>query len=95
MDIYPTLTDLAGLGLLQGPQPIDGLSMVPVLEKPELQIRDHAYHCFARGGYMGRAIRTERYRLVGWVRINNPDDERLMSILPTHPEAKNPAPRSK
>ncbi len=122
VDIYPTLTNLAGLGFPEAPQPIDGLSMVPVLKNPSLEIRDHAYHSFTRGGYIGRAIRTDRYRLVEWVRINNQDEERfyelydyltdpletrnvydehpevvasLMSILARHPQAENPAPRSR
>jgi len=68
VDVYPTLAELAGLPSPAGPQPIDGLSLVPVLKDASKSIRDHAYHCFPRGERMGRAIRTERYRLVEWKR---------------------------
>lgn len=69
VDIYPTLADLAGLPKPAVPQPMDGLSLVPVLKDPAARVRDHAYHCYPRGeGRIGRAIRTERYRLVEWKR---------------------------
>lgn len=74
VDIYPTLAELTGLEIPQGPQPIDGLSMVPVLKDPELRVRDHAYHAYPHGGYIGRAIRTQRYRLVEWKNWDNPSD---------------------
>ncbi|HCP38336.1 MAG TPA: iduronate-2-sulfatase, partial [Verrucomicrobiales bacterium] len=32
VDIYPTLAELAGLMRPQGPQPIDGVSLFPVLK---------------------------------------------------------------
>jgi len=66
VDLYPTLAELAGLPAPRGPQRIDGLSLVPVLRDPAKTIRDHAYHAYPRGERMGRAIRTERYRLVEW-----------------------------
>jgi iduronate 2-sulfatase len=66
VDIFPTLAELAGLPAPSGPQRIDGLSLVPVLRDSAQRIRDHAYHCFPRGERMGRAIRTERHRLVEW-----------------------------
>ncbi len=66
VDIFPTLAELAGLPAPRGPQPIDGLSLVPVLRDPSKTVRDHAYHAYPRGERMGRAIRTERYRLVEW-----------------------------
>ncbi|HZN32335.1 MAG TPA: sulfatase [Pirellulaceae bacterium] len=66
VDIYPTLCELASLPPPAGPQPIDGKSLVPVLKDPRASIRDHAYHCFPRGQRLGRAIRTDRYRLVEW-----------------------------
>lgn len=74
VDIYPTLCDLAGLPAPDGPQPIDGQSLVFVLKDPTRSVRDHAYHCFPRGNRLGRAIRTERYRLVEWKAIGAPTD---------------------
>ncbi|NGM66552.1 sulfatase [Sphingobacterium sp. SGR-19] len=71
VDIYPTLVELAGLPAPQVSQPFDGLSMVPVLKDPEIRIRDHAYHSFPRGGRLGQAIRTDRYRMVKWKKIGD------------------------
>ena len=36
------------------------------MKNTEKRIRDHAYHAFPKGKYSGRAIRTDRYRLVEW-----------------------------
>jgi iduronate 2-sulfatase len=66
VDLYPTLAELAGLPKPSVPQPIDGESLVPVLKDPSVRVSDHVYHAFPRGGHLGRAIRTERYRLVEW-----------------------------
>ena len=66
VDIYPTLVELAGLPEASVPQTIDGQSLVPILKDPQATIRDHASHCFTRGRRLGRAIRTQRYRLVEW-----------------------------
>lgn len=65
VDIFPTLAELAGLPAPAGPQPIDGMSLVPVLRDPSARVRDHAFHAYPRRK-LGRAIRTERYRLVQW-----------------------------
>jgi len=65
VDIFPTVAELAGLPAPTGPQQIDGVSMVPVLKDPEVRVRDHAFHAYPRR-VLGRAIRTERYRLVEW-----------------------------
>lgn len=71
VDLYPTLVELAGLSTPDLEQPFDGTSLVPVLEDPEARVRDYAYHAYPRGGKMGRAIRTERYRLVEWKNIGD------------------------
>lgn len=80
VDIYPTLAELAGLPHPDGPQPIDGLSLVPVLRDPAVRLRDHAYHVFPRGDRMGRAIRTERYRLIEWKRPGEPADRAIIEL---------------
>ena len=72
VDLYPTLAELTGLPAPSVPQPIDGISLVPVLRDPSLSIRNHAYHCYPRRGRMGRAIRTEQYRLIEWKKIGDP-----------------------
>jgi len=71
IDIYPTLSELAGLPAPQGPQPIDGISMVPVLKDGIARVRNHAYHIYPRPKKLGRSIRTERYRLVEWKDYDN------------------------
>ncbi len=65
VDLFPTLADLAGLPAPAGPQPIDGVSLVPVLVDPDARVRDHAFHAYPKST-MGRAIRTNRHRLVEW-----------------------------
>ena len=73
VDIYPTLADLTGLEIRRGPQPVDGRSLVPVLRDPQARVRDHAYHVFPKSK-LGRAIRTQRYRLVEWRNVGDPPD---------------------
>lgn len=73
VDIYPTLLQLAKLQLPQhNAVPLDGESLVPQLTKSEHKV-DYAYHCYPRDGWMGRAIRTDQFRLVEWTNIKNKD----------------------
>lgn len=72
VDVYPTLAELAGLPAPSGPQPIDGVSLVPILREPRAPGKLFAYHCYPRGRQMGRALRTERHRLVEWKRPSDP-----------------------
>lgn len=82
VDLYPTLAELAGLPPPDGPQPIDGMSLVPVLKNPNERIRDHAYHAYPRKGnkLIGCAIRTERFRMVAWIDIEDPDSEWIYEL---------------
>ena len=70
VDILPTLVELAGLPPMKAPQALDGTSLVPVLRDASQRVRDHATHVFPRQRdgalVLGRAVRTERYRLVEW-----------------------------
>ena len=73
VDLFPTLAELAGLPAPDVPQPLNGVSLAPVLKDPSKRVRDHAFHCYPRrGGIMGRAIRSERYRMVEWKKPGAP-----------------------
>lgn len=72
VDIFPTLAELAGLPAPDVPQPIDGVSLVSVLKDSDARVRDHAFHAYPKKT-LGRAIRTERYRLVQWKEADAPD----------------------
>jgi len=66
VDLYPTLMDLCGIELPEGP-PIDGISLRPLIEDPEADWPERVL--FTHNGidetnrYPG-AVRTPRYRLV-------------------------------
>ncbi len=63
VDLYPTLTALAGL---PAPRGLDGKSFAALLTNPAATHRDHVIHVYPRNQVLGRAIRTDRYRLVEW-----------------------------
>lgn len=80
VDIYPTLAALTGLPKPSGPQPIDGVNLLPVLKDPEVRVRNHAYHAFPHGSLVGTAIRTERYRMVEWKDPKNSEAKRYYEL---------------
>ena len=63
VDVYPTLAALAGLPTPPG---LDGRSFAALFTNPAAAHRDHVIHVYPRGQRLGRALRTERYRLVEW-----------------------------
>jgi iduronate 2-sulfatase len=63
VDIYPTLCELTGL---PAPQGLDGQSFAAAARNPAASTRESIIHVYPRQQRLGRAIRTERYRLVEW-----------------------------
>ncbi len=80
VDIYPTLEELARLEKPKVPQPTDGVSLVPVLKNPDKRVRDHAYHAYPKQGYLGEAIRTQKYRMVRWTHTKDASREVLYEL---------------
>ncbi|HUE69594.1 MAG TPA: sulfatase [Pirellulaceae bacterium] len=71
VDLYPTLCELAGLPLPEAKPSLDGRSFAAVLGDPAATTKDAIFHVYprsprGRGQLIGRAVRTERYRLVEW-----------------------------
>ena len=75
VDIYPTLSELAGLPL---PSHLEGMSFKPLLENPQRAWKQAAFSQYPRpagrsgiGALMGYSMRTERYRFTVWVARND------------------------
>ena len=71
VDIYPTLSELAGLTM---PHNLEGISFRPLLDQPDLPWKSAAFSQFPRGqkgGLMGYTMRTDRYRFTIWVARND------------------------
>jgi iduronate 2-sulfatase len=63
LDLYPTLADLCGIGIPEG---LEGRSLKPLLDQPD-RVWDHpAITVQSRSWYIGRSIRTERWRYTEW-----------------------------
>ena len=67
LDIFPTLCELAKLPV---PKELQGKSLVPVLKDPAASVKAFAMSQYPRQGdrLMGYAMRTERYRMVLWMK---------------------------
>lgn len=63
VDLYPTLAELAGM---PAPEGLDGKSFAPLFDDPAAIHREHVIHVYPRNKLLGRAIRSDRYRLVEW-----------------------------
>jgi iduronate 2-sulfatase len=79
VDLYPTLCELAGLPKPKVPQRLEGQSLARVLKRPNAATKEAIFHVYPRnprdkGPILGRAIRTERYRLVEWKAAGAPAD---------------------
>ena len=71
LDLYPTLADLCGL---KPPEGMEGVSLVPMLEDPNKNVKNAALTQTVRPNYprgsppevMGFSIRTDHFRYNEW-----------------------------
>ena len=64
IDLYPTLTELAGLDM---PDYLDGQSLIPVLTGEKESVQESVLSEADYGRVRGRSVRTDRYRYTQWV----------------------------
>lgn len=70
VDIYPTLCELAGIGLPK--QQLEGVSFAPLLKDPKREWKSAAFSQYPRGQkIMGYTMRTRDYRFTVWVDRND------------------------
>jgi len=73
VDMYPTIVELAGLPVPSG---LEGTSMVPLLDDPQLSWKKAAFTQFPRPAYykksfnaMGYSARTEQFHYIKWIDV--------------------------
>ncbi|NME70620.1 sulfatase [Flammeovirga aprica] len=64
VDVYPTITELIGL---ENPSSVKGTSLVPLLQDPKNKAFQKPALTYAkRGDFLGKSVRTDRYRYTQW-----------------------------
>ena len=92
LDVYPTLVQLCGL---RCEEPLEGVSLEPLLIDPERPWERPAYTQVHRSSVRGYSVRTERWRYTEWgasgsdgVELydhdHDPDESRNLSKLPEY-----------
>jgi arylsulfatase A-like enzyme len=85
-DVFPTLTDLAGL---KAPSTVEGTSLVPILAGKKKSVRDSVFAAYKD---VQRTVRTERWKLI---RYPKADRTQLFDIQDDPEETVNLSGRAK
>jgi len=78
VDVYPTLSELAGLPLPQ--QESDGKSFAGFVDSPDSVGKDHAYSTIIHDGFQAHSLRTNRFRFTAWCPEDQPGQIASMEL---------------
>jgi iduronate 2-sulfatase len=85
LDIYPTLADLCGL---KAPSYLEGVTLRPLLEKSDGEVRSHVVSQIHRkSGNDGWAVRSSQWRYIEWGK--RLEDSQLFDEMADPAETKN------
>jgi iduronate 2-sulfatase len=77
VDLAPTLTELCHLPANPG---FEGRSLKPVLDDPQAAVNDAAFSWYPKSGYLGVAVRTDKWRYVEWTKPGETTQRELYSM---------------
>jgi arylsulfatase A-like enzyme len=92
-DVFPTLCELTNIPV---PKYLDGINLVPAIDRPEVQLREYAFSQYPRENaeVMGYSIRTTRFRYTEWMkdsyRTNLPYDKKYVMASEMYDYEKDP-----
>ncbi len=78
VDIAPTLADLCGLPANEGFQ---GASLKPVLDDPSASVNEAAFSWYPKEGWLGVAMRTDKWRYVEWTKPGQSTQQELYNMV--------------
>jgi arylsulfatase A-like enzyme len=61
LDVYPTLCELVGV---ETPATVEGLSLVPMMQHPDVHLRESLYFAYSN---LIRSVKNDRYKLIEYV----------------------------
>ncbi|OAI56541.1 hypothetical protein AYO49_00620 [Verrucomicrobiaceae bacterium SCGC AG-212-N21] len=78
VDIAPTLTELCGL---PGSDGFQGKSLKPVLDDPNANVNTAAFSWYPKEGWLGVAMRTDKWRYVEWTKSGETTQRELYNMV--------------
>jgi arylsulfatase A-like enzyme len=90
VDVYPSLADICGLPPAAG---VEGKSFRALLDDPKGTIKDSGCSWYPKGGYVGVALRGDRWRFVEWRKPDQPSVHELYDHRADPAENQNVAGR--
>ena len=82
LDLFPTLCDLTGLPI---PETVEGRSLAPVLQDPDVRVRDSVYAAFR---HFQRGLRTGEWKLIRY-HVGGKDTTQLFDLAGDPLETRN------